>query len=47
MGQNPDQTPDTTITHYYAPKLGVDVVYREYTPKENANTVQELVSFGG
>jgi hypothetical protein len=37
--------PYTTITHYYAPQLGADVVYREYTPKENVNETQQLVSF--
>jgi hypothetical protein len=36
----------STIAHFYAPKVGADVVYREYTPKENVNEIQQLVAFG-
>jgi hypothetical protein len=45
FGENPSN-PYTTITHWYSPKVGADIVYREYTPKEGTDDTVKLVSAG-
>ncbi|MFO1058705.1 MAG: hypothetical protein U1E53_17265 [Dongiaceae bacterium] len=42
FGKNPDQ-PYTTITHWYAPKAGTDVLYKEYTPDRGKDELMQLV----